>query len=146
MAIVTGTIDHMTLARLVETGAVRGISVIGQPGGWSVVVQCDVTDRVLAAKRGAARTFRNFDTLVRYLKGLAIVRYQVDATRFGPVALKIERKRMDAHEAASYEEWLTNEVLEAIDDPRPSLSHEEVVAEWEIERAELLKRLEGAGS
>ena len=38
--------------------------------------------------------------------------------------------------------WLTQQVQEAINDPRPSVSHSEVVAEWAIERAALLKQVE----
>ena len=35
----TETIDHGTLARLVEAGAVSGTHIVGQSGGWAVVVQ-----------------------------------------------------------------------------------------------------------
>ena len=55
MAIVVDTIDHATLERLIEAGAVRGASIVGQHGGWGVVIQYGVTERVLAAKRGAVR-------------------------------------------------------------------------------------------
>ena len=41
----------------------------------------------------------------------------------------------DAH--ADYVAWLTKEVQEAIDDPRPSLPHSVVVAAWEKEAAEI---------
>jgi hypothetical protein len=68
------------------------------------------------------------------------------------VALKTNRKRTDAaermknaHEAAAYEGWLTQQVQEAIDDPRPSVPHSEVVAEWAAERAALLKQAERMG-
>ena len=33
-----------------------------------------------------------------------------------------------AHEAAAYNEWLAAEIQEAVDDPRPNLSHDEVMA------------------
>ena len=33
MAISENTIDHLTLERLVEAGAVREANVVGQPGG-----------------------------------------------------------------------------------------------------------------
>ena len=152
MAIVADTIDHATLERLIEAGAVRGASIVGQPGGWGVVIQYGVTERVLAAKRGAVRVFRRFETLVAYLKSIGIARYQVDATEFDPVALRTERKRGDAavrlknaHEAAAYKGWLTQQVQEAIDDPQPSVPHEQVVAEWEIERAALLRKAQGRG-
>ncbi len=54
----------------------------------------------------------------------------------------IERKRTDAaermknaHQAAAYKGWLTKEVQEAIDDPRPSVPHAQVAAEWATDRA-----------
>ncbi len=147
MAHTHDTIDHATLSRLVEAGAVRGASIVGHPGGWGVVIQYGMTERALAAKRGAVRIFRKFETLVAYLKGIGIACYQVDATQFDPVALKTERTRTDAsermraaHEAHAYSEWLSKEVQEAIDDPRPSISHAEVVADWELKRAALGKK------
>ena len=39
MATTTDTIDHVTLQHLVEAGAVRGAEVIGQPGGWGIIVK-----------------------------------------------------------------------------------------------------------
>ena len=117
MANTLDTIDHATLARLVEAGAVRGTHVIGQPGGWGVVVQYGVTERALAAKRGAMRIFRKFETLAGYLAGIGILHYEVDASQYDPVALKIERSRSDAsarmtaaHDAAAYDKWLANEI------------------------------------
>lgn len=45
------------------------------------------------------------------------------------------------HEAAAaYDKWFRAQVQEALDDPSPSVPHEQVKAEWAIERAELLKR------
>lgn len=147
MAITADTIDHITLEHLVEAGAVRGANIVGQPGGWGVVIQYGMTERALAAKRGAVRIFRKFETLVGYLKGIGIASYQVDASQFDPVALKTGRTRTDsaerlkyAHEAAAYKGWLTQQVQEAIDDPLPSVPHEQVAAEWKIERAALAKR------
>ncbi|MDN5752572.1 MAG: hypothetical protein L0H15_04720 [Nitrosospira sp.] len=153
MAAILDTIDQVTLERLVEAGAVQGANIIGQPGGWGVVIQYGMTERILAAKRGTVRNFRKFETLVGYLKGVGIVRYQVDATQFDPVARKTERKREDAaqrmknaHEAAAYKGWLTQQVQEAIDDPRPSVPHEQVAAAWEMERAALVRQTESAGN
>ena len=153
MAVSVNTIDHGTLERLVEAGAVCGAYIVGQPGGWGVVIQYGMTERALAVKRGAIRNFRKFETLVSYLRDIGITTYQVDASHFDPVTLKTDRKRADAaermknaHEAVAYKGWLTQQVQEAIDDPRPSVSHSEVLAEWEAERAALLKQAENVGS
>ena len=47
-----------------------------------------------------------------------------------------------AHKAAAYKGWLAKEVQEAIDDPRPSVPHSEVLADWATDRAGLVKRAE----
>jgi hypothetical protein len=99
MATTPHTIDHATLARLVEAGAVRGATIIGQPGGWGVVVQYGMTERALASKRGSVRIFRKFETLAAYLKPLGLAKYQVDAVAWGPQApAQATTRRPDAAE------------------------------------------------
>lgn len=144
MALTANTVDHHTLVHLVEAGAVRSANIVGQPGGWAVVVQYGTSERALAARRGAVRVFRKFETLASYLKGMGLVQYQVDARLFDPAALKTERTRTDAaerlrkaHAAAAYVSHLESAVKDAIDDPRPSVPHAQAVAEWETERTTL---------
>ena len=48
-----------------------------------------------------------------------------------------------AHEAAAYDQWFRAQVQEAIDDPRPSIPHEQVMAEFAERRTALLKRAGG---
>ncbi len=63
------TIDHGTLSHLVEAGVVRGAHIVGQPGGWAVMVRYGMHERPLAAQRSRnVRLFRKFETLVSYLK------------------------------------------------------------------------------
>ena len=147
MAITVDTIDHVTLKRLVEAGAVRGTSIVGQAGGWGVVIQYGMTERVLAAKRGAVRIFRKFETLVGYLKGVGIVRFDVDAANWDTDSLTA-RTRPDAseamkkaHEAAAYDKWLKAEVQEAIDDTSPTIPHEEVKKHFASKREALRQRI-----
>lgn len=135
MAITPETIDHNTLAHLVEAGAVRGADVIGQPEGWSVVIKYGVTERALAARRGAVRNFKKFETLVSYLKGIGIAEYRVNAANFDPVALRVHASRPDssarlkrAHDAAAYDKWFRQQVQASLDDPRPSIPHDQVMA------------------
>lgn len=140
------TIDHATLEHLVSAGAVKAASVVAQAGGWGVVVSYGTASRALAAKRGAVRIFRKFETLAGYLKDIGIAQFQVDARQYDPET-KPTIKRADAadrmrsaHEAASYKSWLAKEVQEAIDDPRPSVSQAEAVRSWEVKRKDLLAR------
>ena len=46
---------------------------------------------------------------------------------------------------AKYKGWLTKEVQEALDDPRPNVPYELMAAEWKIERAALAKQIKSAG-
>jgi len=58
------TRDHRTLSRLVEAGAVNGAHIVGQTGGWTVLVRCGKTERALAAQRSRqVRLSRKFETL-----------------------------------------------------------------------------------
>lgn len=147
------TIDHGTLSRLVEAGAVSGARIIGQSGGWTVLVKYGMAERPLAAQRSRqARLFRKFETLVSYLKEIGIARFDVDAADYDTETATAKRRpdRAEAlkrtHEAAAYDAWFREQVQASIDDPRPSVPHSEVVAEWEAERAILRKLAEGRGS
>lgn len=128
------TIDHATLRKLAEAGAVCSTHVVGQPGGWGIVVRYGTAERALAAQRSQrVRIFRKFETLVGYLKGVGIVRFEVDAVNWDVNSLTV-RIRPDAsqamkkaHEAAAYDKWLRAEVQEAIDDTSPTIPHDEVV-------------------
>lgn len=136
MAVTAETIDHVTLERLVEAGAVRGADVIGHPGGWGVVVKYGMTERALAARRGAVRTFRKFETLVSYLKSVGISQYQVNAANFDPVSLKATRTRPDsaarmrsAFEAQAHTEWMQQKAAASLADPAANLTHEHVMSD-----------------
>lgn len=131
----TETIDHTTLSRLAEAGAVRSAHVIGQAGGWGILVKYGMTERALAAQRShQVRIFRKLETLVNYLKGVGIARFDVDAVNYDPDSLEAARSRPDssakmksAHEAAAYTKWLKAEIQEAIDDTSPTIPHDEVM-------------------
>jgi hypothetical protein len=132
--VTTETIDHITLTKLAEAGAVRGARIVGQPGGWGIVVKYGMAERALAAQRSQqVRVFRKFETLVGYLRGMGIVRFDVDAANWNADGLAT-RTRPDtsaamkkAHEAAAYDKWLKAEVQEAIDDTSATIAHDEVV-------------------
>lgn len=143
----TETIDHGTLSRLVEAGAIRGAHIVGQPGGWAVMVRYGMHERPLAAQRSRnVRLFRRFETLVSYLKGVGIARYDVDAANYDPDTLQATRRPdraaalKRAHEAAAYDSWFRAQVQASIDDPRPSVSDDEARAHFVARRAALRQR------
>lgn len=139
------TIDHHTLTRLVEAGAVRGATVIGQPGGWGVVIQYGTTERAIAAKRGPVRVWRRFETLANYLKDMGLYRYQVDAVNYTaessthstPKRPDASERMKRAHDAAAYDEWFRGRVQASRDDPRPSIPNDQVKADFAKRREAL---------
>jgi len=147
----TETIDHNTLARLVEAHAVRGAHIIGQPGGWGVVVEYGATERPLAATRSReARVFKKLETLVGYLKGIGINRFDVDAANFDPQTVATY-SRPDAsatlkraHAAAAHDKWFREQVTQGLkeaDDPAAQwISNETVKAGSALRRANWRKR------
>lgn len=151
----TETIDHTTLSRLAEAGVVRSAHIVGQAGGWGILVKYGMTERALAAQRShQVRIFRKFETLVSYLKGVGIARFEVDAVNYDASSLKLTRTRPDsaetmrkAHKAAAYDQWFRAEITQALveaDDPNTEwVSHEDVKANWGKQRAELLRMAKG---
>ena len=136
MSTAAKTIDHATLSQLIEAGAVEGADVIGQAGGWAVVVRFGMSERVLAARRGAVRIFRKFETLVAYLKALGISQFKVNATDFDQDALTTRRARPDASErmrsafeAKAHADWVRAKVAASLADPQPNRAHAQVMAE-----------------
>ena len=130
----TETIDHTTLTKLAEAGVVRSAHVVGQDGGWGILVKYGMTERALAAQRShQVRIFRKLETLVEYLKGIGIPRFDVDAANYDPHSTTTARRpdraaaMKEAHAAAAYTKWLNAEVQEAIDDTSPTVPHEDAM-------------------
>ncbi|MDR2876165.1 MAG: hypothetical protein LBV44_09625 [Methylobacillus sp.] len=92
----TKFITHAMLAQLVEDKVMCSVDVVAQHNGWKVNVRYGATRRTLAAKRGIARTFRKFETLIAYLGELGISIFDVDAAAYDPQALKASRSRLDS--------------------------------------------------
>lgn len=144
MAISSDTIDHVTLQHLVEAGAVKGADVIGQPGGWGIIIKYGMTQRALAARRGAIRVFSRFETLVNYLKCIGISQFVVNASNYDPTDKKTHRpdsavRMKRTFDAADHDKWFREQVEEGIreaNDPNTVwVSNEEVMAKGAERRA-----------
>lgn len=146
------TIDHTTLSRLVEAGAVRGAHVVGQDGGWAVMIKYGMAERALAAQRSRqVRLFKRMETLVSYLKDVGISHFDVDAADYAPETVKTHSRpdRAEAlrraHEAAAHDKWFREQVdiaLREADDPNTVwVSNDDAKKEWAKKRAELAARI-----
>lgn len=131
------TIDTAIAKRMVDANAILGASIIGQSGGWSVMLRLGITEKPLGTQRtDKPRIWRSLDSCISYLTNeLHISKFDMlDATNYHKVASTSilrndtsERMRR-AHEAAAYDKWFREGVQTSIDDPRPTVPHSEVKA------------------
>lgn len=113
------TIDTPMAKRMVEAAAIQGASIIGQPGGWAVMLKLGTQERPLGVQRSnKPRVWRSLDTCMQYLKTeLHIARIDsLDAThhtdaQVSDVARPDSAKRMrEAFEASAHTKWLETKV------------------------------------
>jgi len=84
------TIDTRLAKQLQEACALRGVSIVGVAGGWSVLMKVGMSEKPLGAQRtGRVRTWRSLDTVMEYLrKDLGIVKVDgVDASGHNPASI-----------------------------------------------------------
>jgi hypothetical protein len=151
------SVDHATLAQLAEAGALRGARAIGQPGGWALFVNFGSGERPLAAQRNRqVRVFKRMETLISYLKGVGISRFDVDSEGF-VLQTAASHARPDraqalrnAHRASAHDAWFRAQVQLALDEadaPEAEwISNEAVSADWAKEREALVERIAGGAS
>lgn len=151
------TIDTAMAKKLVDAAAIRGASIIGQPGGWCVMLKLGMEEKPLGVQRSdRPRTWRSLDVCVNYLKNeLHIARFEMlDATNHSEQSILGGKTRADAserlrqaHEAAAHDKWFRAQVEQAIqeaDDPKTEwVSHETVKGDMAAQRAALQARIKG---
>ncbi|EQD55251.1 hypothetical protein B1A_09118 [mine drainage metagenome] len=101
-----------TLRHLVEANSVRGASIVGEKGGWSVAVRFGQAERVLAGKDGVPRLFVKVDAAVKQLLGIGLVSFEVHGSDYEAAKLRASRPDRSAamKEANEYGRWLKAEV------------------------------------
>ena len=139
------TIEQLRAAS--DAGGVEGVTLKGQGGAFLVQIATRSGAAALLAKARSnePRRFGNPIAALNVLRDVGITIGQFDASEWNP-AEKEEtagnRGRADAmrkaHQAAAYTEWLAAEIQEAIDDPRPNISHDDVMAEMDADIAALM--------
>jgi len=151
----TNTIDTPMARRMVEASAIRGAFIVGQPGGWSVMLKIGMTEKPLGTQRtDKPRTWRNLDNLMDYLRTeLRIVRVDgLDASNYSEAAVHTKHRadaaaRMkEAHQAVAFNRQFIQQVEEGLkeaDDPNTKwVSHSTIKKDAAKQRAELMARIE----
>lgn len=128
----------------------RSAEVVGEKGGYVVVIRYGLTERVVAARDNTGhinrRKFASLDSVDNFLRNTVhIVDYHVASANFEPAPRQARyeqnAQRLKAvHESAAYDKWFRAQVQEALDDPRPAIPHDEVRKEFAALRAELVRK------
>ena len=142
--------QSMTLEQLrtaSEAGGVSGVTLKGEGGSFFVQIATrNGSGAVLAKARSSEpRCFGNPAAALKVLRDVGITIGQFDASEWNPSEREPVARSSDsralalrkAHEAAAYNEWLAAEIQEAVDDIRPSISHDAVMAEMDADIAAL---------
>ncbi len=149
--------QSMTLEQLRAANDAGGVSGVTLKGlGGTFLIQIATRSGVQAVlTKARSREPRRFGTplaALNTLRDIGIVVGQFDASEYNPAERAQEpgnRGRADAmrqaHEAAAYTRQIEAGIRAAIDDPRPSVSQEEVMAEMEAQIATFGKPTKGSG-
>ena len=146
------TIDTAMAKQMAQASAIRGAAIIGQAGGWSVMLKLGNQEKPLGTQRtDQPRLWRSLDRCVDYLKNeLHLAQFDLlDASQYDAAAAS-PRSRSDAaarmkqaHEAAAYDKWFRAQVQEAIDDPQPTIAHADVEIAMQARRDALRVKMAG---
>ena len=141
------TIEQLRAAS--NAGGVSGVTLKGQGGAFLVQIATrSGSGAVLSKARSTEpRRFGSPNSALIVLRDLGIAVAQLDATNWNPDQKEVTQNRdsraqamRQAHEAAAYNQWLAGEIQASIDDPRPSIPHDEVMAEMDADIAALPKK------
>ncbi len=117
----TSTIQLAALRTHVDAGSLRRATIMGQKGGWGVVLRVGMSEFVLAAqKSGQPRLFATTDTAIKTLREIGIKRFEVEAAQYEPGRLRRARPEVAAanrqlHEDATHTVWMRTELAQSID-------------------------------
>jgi len=137
--------QSMTLEQLratVSAGGVVGVTLKGQGSGFfmEIATRSGQDAFLVKARSTEPRRFGSPNSALIVLRDLGIAVAQLDATNWNPDQKEVTQNRdsraqamRQAHEAAAYNQWLAGEIQASIDDLRPNLSHDEVMAEMDAD-------------
>ncbi|MEN2980313.1 hypothetical protein P7L78_26680 [Tistrella bauzanensis] len=138
--------QSMTLEQLraaSDAGGVSDVVLKGQGGAFLVQIDTRSGGRAVLTKARSTepRRFGNPAAALSVLREVGITVGRFDASAWQPAEKQPAagtRGRADvlreAHRSAAYNRWLAGEIQGAIDDPRPNIPHDEVMADMDADR------------
>ena len=134
------TLEQLRAAN--DAGGVSGVTLKGQGGAFVVEIATRSGSAAVLAKARSTepRRFGNPLAALNLLRDIGITVGQFDATDWNPAEKEQDpgnrgraEAMREAHRAAAYNQWLATEIQASIDDPRPDIPHDEVMAEMDAD-------------
>jgi hypothetical protein len=131
------TIKLENLRDLVSMGAVKTATILGQKGGYAVLANLGMQERMLANKVGQVKMFATTDTAVKELARLGLSSFVVDISRYEKGLLRAPRadvteRAKRAAAALEHDTWFRAQVEEALEKEKQGTatwhSHDDVWA------------------
>jgi hypothetical protein len=124
--LVTGmaqTIKLENLRDLVSMGAVKTATILGQKGGYAVLANMGMHERILANRAGQVKMFATTDTAVKELSRLGLSSFFVDISQYEKGLLRAPRTDVTeraklAAAALDHDTWFRAQVEEALEKER----------------------------
>lgn len=92
----TAAISVTTLSALAAAGALRAVQLVGQRGGYTVMVRVGQTENQLHGQRGEPRLFASLDTAAAQLLALGVSSFEVLPVNYVRDPKPYRRGRPDA--------------------------------------------------
>ncbi|MET0616606.1 MAG: hypothetical protein ABWZ54_02470 [Luteibacter sp.] len=133
-----------SLRELVSTGAVKTATILGQKGGYAVLADTGLHERVLTNKTGQVKMFATTDTAVKELARVGLSSFVVDISQYEKGRLRaprtdvIDRARRAAA-ALEHDTWFRAQVEEAL------LAERQGTASWHSQDDVWAAVMEAAG-
>lgn len=135
------TLDELRAAS--DAGGVESVTLKGQGGSFLVrIATLGGADALLATARDhEPRRFVDPGAALNVLRDVGITVGLFDASEWDPadgaktVGNRGEPDAIETARGAAYTDWLAAEIQASLDDPRPNLSHDDVMADMDVEIA-----------
>ena len=125
----------------VRAGGVTGVTLTAQGSGFYMEIGTRGSREPVVltkARSTEPRRFGSPTSAMQVLKDIGIGTAKMDFSRWDPDQKEVTQKRdsrasamREAHQAAAHQKWLASELQAAIDDPRPSLTTDEVLTQFD---------------
>jgi hypothetical protein len=141
-------IDQFALAALLKAKRSQRVHAFAQASGWYLIVTGRAHTSIFARDGKREDLFPTLKDLSDYLSSIGVAHFLVDTSALDPQSNEpdVKARLREALEVRAYDDWVDQQVQEALDDPSPCIANSVVKERAAARRAELQTRLDNEKS